>query len=103
MADVAVPLDERRVRTAGEPHDVSFPELVWTHFKWEQDLHADRPVDPQVEARYRTSLKAFEREHGSLLDAYWSTTCASAVAVTIKHAPPPLCWLGEDPTLRVHR
>jgi hypothetical protein len=105
MTDVAVPLAEAAstapvpVATAGS----SFPELVWAHFKWEQAMHADRPVPSMVEARYRATLKEFEDEHGKLLDVYWSTTCASAVAVTIKRAPLPLHLLGKDPALRFHR
>jgi len=107
MTDVAVPLAETHTEThAPAPvaiEGISFPELVWTHFKWEQDVHGDRPVSPAVEARYRATLKSFEREHGKIMDAYWSTTCASGVAVTVKRAPRPLCWLGKDPTLRFHR
>jgi hypothetical protein len=104
MTDVAVPLAEAAaapvpVTTMGD----SFPELVWAHFKWEQALHADRPVPPLIEMRYRATLKTFEEEHGKLLDVYWSTTCASAVAVTVKRAPLPLHLLGKDPTLRFHR
>ena len=104
MTDVAVPLAEERAAPVPVASDsVSFPELVWAHFKWEQDVHADRPVHPEVEARYRATLRSFEREHGKILEAYWSTTCASAIAVTIKRAPRPFCWLGKDPTLRFHR
>jgi hypothetical protein len=103
MTDVAVSLADSEARSATAGAHPSFPELVWAHFKWEQDLHADRPVDPEVETRYRRALAAFEREHGELFDAYWSTTCASAVAVTVKRAPRPLCWLGKDPYLRFHR
>jgi hypothetical protein len=104
MTDVAVQLAEREaapVPVASE--SASFPELVWAHFKWEQDVHADRSVSPGVESRYRATLKAFEREHGRILEAYWSTTCASAVAVTVKRAARPFNWLGKDPTLRFHR
>lgn len=104
MTDVAVPqsLAEEAPLTAAEV-DTSFPELVWAHFRWEQELHAGRPVHPLTEARYRRALASFERKHGEILEAYWSTTCASAVAVTVKRAPRPLCWLGMDPQLRFFR
>lgn len=104
MTDVAVP--QQFAEEAPLPAtDVaaSFPEVVWAHFRWEQELHAGRPVHPVTEARYRALLGSFERRHGEILEAYWSTTCASAVAVTVKRAPRPLCWLGKDPQLRLFR
>jgi hypothetical protein len=106
MTDVAVPLAEERAAPAPAPvssDSVSFPELVWAHFKWEQAVHSDRPVPTAVEARYRETLRVFEHEHGKILEAYWSTTCASAVVLTQKRAARPLCWLGKDPSLRFHR
>jgi hypothetical protein len=102
MTDVAVPLAEEAPLPAAEV-EISFPELVWAHFRWEQELHAGRTPHPLTEARYRAALASFERRHGELLGAYWSTTRASAVAVTVKRAPKPLCWLGKDPQLHFHR
>jgi hypothetical protein len=102
MTDVAVPLAEEAPLSAVDA-EVSFPELVWAHFRWEQELHAGRPVHSAIEARYRAALASFERKHGTILEAYWSTTCASAVAVTVKRAPRPFCWLGRDPQLHFHR
>jgi hypothetical protein len=102
MTDVAVPLAEEAPLPAAEV-ETSFPELVWAHFRWEQELHAGRTPHPVTEARYRAALASFERKHGKILGAYWSTTRASAVAVTVKHAPRPLRWLGKDPQLHFHR
>jgi hypothetical protein len=102
MTDVAVPLAEEAPRPVAEV-GASFPELVWAHFQWQQALHAGRALHPTLEARYRAALASFEHKHGKILDAYWSTTCASAVAVTVKRGPRPLCWLGRHPQLRFHR
>jgi hypothetical protein len=102
MADVAVSLAEEAPLAAVDS-EPSFPELVWAHFQWEQALHSGRPVHPTLETRYRAALESFERKHGTILEAYWSTTRASGVAVTVKRAPRPFCWLGRDPQLRFHR
>jgi hypothetical protein len=104
MTDVAVPLSERDPRQpAPTTSGVSFPEVVWAHYKWERDVHSDTPMHPEFEARFRAVIAAFEAEHGKILDAYWSTTNASAVAITVKPAPRPLRWLGKDARLRFHR
>jgi hypothetical protein len=102
MTDVAVPLAQE-VPLPAAGFEPSFPELVWVHYLWEQQLHSGRPVHPAVEARYRAALASFERKHGAILEAYWSTTGASAVAVTVRKAPRPWRWLGRDPQLRFHR
>lgn len=103
MADVALPLAEEVVVPAPTMAGDTFPELVWAHWTWERDVHGRRAADPEVEAEYRAALAAFEREHGEIIEAYWSTRRASAVAVTIKRAPRPLCWLGKDAHMRFHR
>jgi hypothetical protein len=105
MTDVAVSLSEREPRQPPVPTatGLSFPELVWAHYKWERDVHSDNPMHPELEARYRSAVAAFEAEHGRILESYWSTTNASAVAVTVKPAPRPLRWLGKDPRVRFHR
>ena len=103
MSDVAVPLAETEAATVSLPLRTTFPELVWAHFKWERQAHGDGNVHPEVERRYRETLVAFEEEHGKLFDAYWSTTDASAVAITVKQAGWPLRWFGKEPQLRFHR
>jgi hypothetical protein len=103
MSDVAVPLAETEAAAATLPLRTTFPELVWAHFKWEREIHGDGPVNPESERRFRRALASFEDEHGRVFDAYWSTTNASAVAITVQDAPWPLRWLGKDPALRFHR
>lgn len=103
MTDIAVPqqfADDAPLPAADV--QISFPELVWAHFRWEEELHAGRPVPSALEARYRGAVASFERKHGEILEAYWSTTCPSAVAVTLKRAPRPFRWLGRDPQLHFH-
>ena len=103
MSDVAVTLEQDEVAATPSAIGDTFPELVWAHWKWERALHRHDSVPPGVEKRYRETLKAFEDKHGEILDSYWSTRKASAVAVTIKRSPRPLCWLGKDPELRFHQ
>ena len=70
MTDVAVPLREQEVaRPAPSQAGDTFPELVWAHWKWERQLHRRDAVDPEIEARYRRTLAAFEAKHGEILDA----------------------------------
>ena len=103
MTDVAVPLAEEVAAPAPTEAGDTFPELVWAHWRWEREEHGRGDADPEVEAKYRATLAAFERRHGEILEAYWSTRRASAVAVTVKRAPRPFCWLGRDPFIRFHR
>jgi hypothetical protein len=81
--------------------DVRFPDLVWAHFEWDsQRRHGDR-VDPELEARYREMLAAFEQDNGELVSVYWSQTDASAVAVTVKSRGK--LHPGSDMDIRFHR
>lgn len=103
MADLALPLTEEVAVPAPTQGGDTFPELVWAHWRWERDVHGrDGAVDPKVEAEYRAALAGFERRHGEIYEAYWSTRKASAVAVTVKRSSRPWCWLGRDPHLRFH-
>jgi hypothetical protein len=108
MTDVAVPLPKEVPapdEAAVPPADAqgTFPELVWAHFCWERKLHAGRPVPHEVEQRYRKAVAAFEREHGQLLDAYWSTASASAVALTVMPPRRLLSRIGVEPRVEFHR
>jgi hypothetical protein len=78
--------------------DASFPDLVWAHFEWDTQRRHDHRVDPEVEQRYRRTLKAFEAEYGEIVNAYWSQSDASAVAVTVKQTAP---WRYNE--MRFHR
>lgn len=68
---------------------VSFPELVWIHHLRQQELKNGRhkPYDGPAEDRYRAFVARFEEEHGKIVDAYWCTNEASAVAITIRRRP----------------
>src|SRR5688500_2969027 len=102
MTDVAVQLETDAQAPSQPPPGDTFPELVWAHFRWEQAVHAKRVPHPEVTRDYQDALKAFKRERGEVLDAYWSTTCASAVAVSVKQPPAIVRWFAE-PHVAFHR
>jgi hypothetical protein len=103
MTDVAVSLAEEAPPLSAVEAEASFPELVWAHFLWERELHSGQPVQPGVERRYRNALAVFEREHGEIVDAYWSTVSASAVALTVNRPRRVLGWIGVEPRIEFHR
>jgi hypothetical protein len=78
-----------RVRRKRATRAVSFPELVWLHFLRQQELQQGRhkPYEGPAEDRYRRFVQRFEEEHGKIVDAYWCSNQASAVALTVKRRP----------------
>ena len=76
----------------------SFPELVWAHFRWQNELHASDALHVASESDYRRYLSAFESQHGEIVNAYWCQYEASAVAITRK----PRAGRWKDPELRFH-
>jgi hypothetical protein len=79
----------RRIRRKGAARTVSFPELVWLHHLRQQELRQGRhkPYEGPAEDRYRRAVERFEAEHGKIVDAYWCSDEASAVALTVKRRP----------------
>ena len=96
--DIVAPPARGDVLVGRPPADVadpelgppSFPELVWAHFLWRRQLQelearqARRELRVPLEAAYRRKLSAFEAHNGTIVDAYWCRSEASAVAVTSK-------------------
>src|SRR5919109_4946619 len=78
-----------RVRRKRAAQTVSFPELVWLHHLRQQALKQGRhkPYEGPAEDRYRKAVERFEEEHGKIVDAYWCSNEASAVALTVKRRP----------------
>jgi hypothetical protein len=79
--------DRLRIRARDEEvpvaDRVTFPELVWAHFLREQELSHGH-LHGQAAEDYRLQLERFVKEHGCLVNAYWCTSEASAVALTEK-------------------
>ncbi len=74
---------------------VAFPELVWAHFLRQRELKETGSFHGDAETEYRAQLEAFVRDQGPVLNAYWCTTEASAVALTEKAE-------GREPAIRFH-
>jgi hypothetical protein len=82
---------------------VSFAELVRAHDRWEKQVvtgAADPPADGKDD--YHERLQRFERVEGKILGAYWCTTAASAVALTVKESAGHLQPFRHSLT-RIHR
>lgn len=96
----------RRSRTREEvaaAESVAFPELVWAHFLRQQELHEQGQLHGPAEEEYRAQLERFTREHGAIINAYWCTSEASAVAITEKPGDRVLGFLWRrPPTIRFH-
>ena len=68
---------------------ISFPELVWLHHLRQDELehHKRDPYEGPAETRYRAAIERFEEDNGPIVEAYWCTEEASAVAMTLKRRP----------------
>jgi sulfite exporter TauE/SafE len=89
----------RHIRRSRPERAVSFAELVWVHFLRQQELgeRHHKPYEGPAEERYRTFEERFEARHGAIVAAYWCSTEASGVALTIKQRP----WILPD-VVRLH-
>src|SRR6059058_1372020 len=76
---------ERRVRR--DALQVTFPDLTWDHFHWEQQRRTGTCDRPKAAARYRETRAAFEARYGEIVGEYWSIVEPSGVALTFKKAP----------------
>ena len=65
-----------------EHEDVPFPELVLIHFLRQIEVFRTRAFTSEWEAPLQHKLRAFRREHGTVLRAYWCTGEPSAVLLT---------------------
>ena len=80
--------DDAAVRKAHhETQQVTFPDLAWDHFHWEQERRTGSCERPQSAARYRRTRAAFEARHGEIVSEYWSIVEPSGVALTFRKAP----------------
>jgi len=70
-----------RARTAAP---TAFPDLVWAHHLYLHELHEQHVVHGPAEHEYHDLLTRFTEQHGKLVNAYWCTSKASAVALTEK-------------------
>ena len=81
-----------------------FADVVRAHYAWERALN-DGTVPSRVAElakSYEDTLKTFEAEEGSILDAYWCVRRPSAVAVTEKRQSTRDKLAGEQ-QIRLHR
>ncbi len=66
---------------------VTFPDLTWDHFHWEQQRRTGHCDRPKAASRYRATRAAFEARYGEIVGEYWSIVEPSGVALTFKRAP----------------
>jgi hypothetical protein len=91
-----------RGRAAARATDCSFAELVWAHFLRQREVHETGNLHGAAEEAYRERLAAFERAQGRVLNAYWCTSEASAVALTSKPGGRLARLLRRPPETRFH-
>ena len=86
-----------RLRRRRPVKSVSFPELVVAHFLRQQALAEGHVYEGEAEERYREFERAFEAHHGPIVNVYWCSHQASAVALTLRTRP----WTLPD-VVRLH-
>jgi hypothetical protein len=91
---ISAPIEAARKRfsrTRIASDDCSFPELVWAHYLRQREVEEKGHMHGEAESEFRRRLAAFEDAEGRLLNAYWCTSEASAVAITEKRR-----WKGKE-------
>jgi len=96
--------------TATKPKErVSFSEVVRVHFRWSERFHDDGTEGvATAKEELDTAREKFEQAAGTIVDAYWCTTEASAVALTEKPPKPKKARQlrrdkASEPVLQLHR
>lgn len=106
----APPIAFQRTETRGRDQvaaseSVAFPELVWAHYARQHALHDRGELHGPAEDEFRAQLDRFVAEHGPIINAYWCTSEASAVALTEKRGEKvlglPFLW-RRRPNIRFH-
>ena len=88
---------------AAASDSVAFPELVWAHYLRQRALHEHGELHGPAEDEFRAQLERFVAEHGTIINAYWCTSEASAVALTEKPGERVLGLLWRRrPNIRFH-
>ncbi len=84
---------------------VAFPEVVWAHYLRQKELHDEHQLHGPAEDEFRSQLDRFVEEEGPIINAYWCTKEASAVAITEKEGDKVLglrfMW-RRRPNIRFH-
>ncbi|HET6657682.1 MAG TPA: hypothetical protein VFG61_07295 [Gaiellaceae bacterium] len=76
-----------------------FADLVRTHHDVEE-----HPNETGARERYHHTLEQFEAFEGEITHVYWTSRCASAVALTVKRRGRFAQWvLDDDAVIRLHR
>jgi hypothetical protein len=75
---------------------VTFPDLTWDHFHWEQQRRTGESEHPEAARRYRKTRAAFESRYGEIVGEYWSIVEPSGVALTHKKVPLLLSPIIDD-------
>jgi hypothetical protein len=81
---------------------VSFPELVWAHFRRQNELLQTGGLEAAGEGEYRRRLKLFKQQQGELLNAYWCRYEASGAALTEQTRRERWRPWRTEPILRLH-
>ena len=82
--DSAAVQQEKEARAVQQ---VTFPDLTWDHFHWEQQRRTGKCEHPEAVRRYRKTRAAFESRYGEIIGEYWSIVEPSGVALTHKKMP----------------
>ena len=82
--DTAAVQQQKEVRAVQQ---VTFPDLTWDHFHWEQQRRTGKCEHPEAVRRYRKTRAAFESRYGEIIGEYWSIVEPSGVALTHKKMP----------------
>ena len=97
---------ERRARARDQvaaSERVAFPELVWSHFLYQRELHDQGLQHGPAESEFRSQMERFVAAEGPIINAYWCTTEASGVALTEKQGERVLGFLWRRaPNIRFH-
>jgi hypothetical protein len=73
-----------------------FEELVGAHREWREGRE-------EAEAEFRRKLRAFEEKYGEIVESYWCSNVASAVALTSKPCGYSRRFVGRSPRFEFHR
>jgi hypothetical protein len=92
-ADAAAVRQQKEDR---DVHQVTFPDLTWDHFHWEQQKRTGESDHPEAARRYRKTRAAFEGRYGEIISEYWSIVEPSGVALTHKKVPLLLSPIIDD-------